>query len=348
MASSLTPDSYSRLRTTNLKGIAIVAVILLHTLSALPWSITRHQPTEELAIILDQLSRFSVPMFLFLSALGLGLKYQNRKFSTLGFYLRRFTKILPPYILWSVAIFLLLTLIPEWSTTGEHIPWNKWPAVFLLGQADYQFYFIPLIIQFYLLYPLLRGLNRAWFWLIMITGGTSALYVFLLQTGLLASWFPRLAHSDYWQYLPILGWLGYCGLGTLVASRQLSSTWKKMQPWLKWLLLMSLLWLITAATRAITTGRDPLMAEKFTRLPVLVYASVVCIWGLRTRLVVSDLTTKLFNFLGRHSLKIYFMHTILIRIIFGSFLGHLSLLSGLLALAVLTVTNYAHLKLHFA
>jgi len=103
----------------------------------------------------------AVPLFLCISGCVLALHYSG-EYSVASFYQRRMQTILLPYIIFS----LLYMLVPA----GTPAVFGQWAipspeeAVFnlLTGSGYYHLWFFLLIIQFYLLYPLIIALYDAY------------------------------------------------------------------------------------------------------------------------------------------------------------------------------------------
>lgn len=128
-----------------MRSAAIIGVLVIHvTATALPDAAERTW-TEGIILLFNQAFRFAVPAFLFLSGLGLSLS-DNAKLGYFAFLKKRLSKILFLYVLWSIMYhavsyqsFVPLAFIKELITGG----------------AYYHLYYMPLIILFYLLYPVL-------------------------------------------------------------------------------------------------------------------------------------------------------------------------------------------------
>ncbi len=141
----------SKSHTQQLKGIAILCVLLIHTLAIIP-KIYTTQPLNLLTFFIDQASRVSVPLFLMVSGYGLTKSYEQKKKSLYALLLQRFKALVPSYIFWTFATILILLFTLEWTYPGWPPP--LWEQV-LLGHADYHLYFVPIILQLYLLFPVL-------------------------------------------------------------------------------------------------------------------------------------------------------------------------------------------------
>ena len=128
-----------------LRIIAILAVILIHTssktlavsghdLDRLPWT-----------LYLNQASRFAVPLFFMISGFVLALSYLFYA-SYFSYLKKRVNRILIPYIFWS-AVYYVFVYNNNTKNFFE---------VLIKGEASYQLYFIPALLLFYLLFPIIH------------------------------------------------------------------------------------------------------------------------------------------------------------------------------------------------
>jgi surface polysaccharide O-acyltransferase-like enzyme len=138
-----------------IRGLAMLGVVGIHTGSEL---LSNPQANIHLFAVLEIVSRFSVPIFFFVSAFSLFHQYPlDGPFDAGRFYRRRFVRVLLPYLIGSV----LYMLHYSWLT-GD---WSIWLPIlvyqfFGFGMASYQLYFLVILLWFYLLMPLWRPLTR--------------------------------------------------------------------------------------------------------------------------------------------------------------------------------------------
>lgn len=124
-----------------LKGVSIIAVVLIHVVFFL--NHTKGLVNNELLlVVLNNLSRFAIPIFFICS--GILLKPVKTKAEWLDFYKRKLLRIFFPYLL--VVIFLFL-VEPTSITTFLY--------ELFAGKASIPFYFVVVLLQLYLLFPLL-------------------------------------------------------------------------------------------------------------------------------------------------------------------------------------------------
>jgi surface polysaccharide O-acyltransferase-like enzyme len=145
-----------------LRIIAILAVLLIHTttrtlevsgyaLTKIPWT-----------LFLNQVGRFAVPLFFMISGFVLELNYHLHE-NYLAYLQKRFSRIVVPYIFWS-AIYYFFVYYKDRDP-------NFFNAL-LQGDASYQLYFIPALLIFYLLFPLIHDfceflINK---WVLLVFG----------------------------------------------------------------------------------------------------------------------------------------------------------------------------------
>lgn len=329
-----------RTRVTLLKGVAIAAVVIIHILSSIPGYIYTTTNAAQY-IFLDQLLRFSVPLFIGLSGYSLARRYQDIV-EYVPFYKRRLLRIIPLYLLWSISLWFVFNYIPEWNTYESPVPFWK---VILLGRADYHLYFVPLIFQLYLLFPFLLNILKKYPRTVLFGALTlqSTSYIAFNYVDTLSS--KALFDSDQTQYSLLFSWIFYFVLGMFIAKRKLKQQDKTKTIsfiWLAWGL--SLAYLALQGQLQIFNGIDPLDALKFTRLPVLPYAlSSICLALLVPWETFSHPTwlTKILHTIGIFSFTIFLSHTIVLRLLFSFTYESLSISAMLLTTVVSAVAIIA-------
>lgn len=137
-----------------LRGFAALAVIAVHV----SMNYTRIGGVNLLAltdVFVYITAHFAVPVFIFISGWVLAARYAGA-YSVPDFYRRRARTILPPYLFFT-ALYLLVVVEGTIEFAGVPTP-DAVVEALLLGTAAYNLWFFVLIIQLYLLYPLIaRG-----------------------------------------------------------------------------------------------------------------------------------------------------------------------------------------------
>ncbi|WP_425057700.1 hypothetical protein SCACP_22380 [Sporomusa carbonis] len=136
-----------------IRGLAMLGVLGIHTGA---YSLANPAVNPHLFALLEIFTRFSVPIFFFVSAFGLFISQPlNTQYNYKAFMSRRLKTVLLPYLAWSLLYMLHYTL-----ASGDTSIWER-PLVyeyFLFGLASYQLYFLVILVWFYALMPLWRKL----------------------------------------------------------------------------------------------------------------------------------------------------------------------------------------------
>lgn len=150
------------------RAIAVIEVIAWHALLVASWmGYSTFGPLKEAIIVqFVVLTTLGVPHFVFISGVVLYNKYHDR-FSLSTFYKRRFGAVLPPYLVWSTFYFfygyVAALLFSVFHFQGVFSGYSSIPNVTqlfseyvkALATGVEHLWFVVLILQLYLLYPLL-------------------------------------------------------------------------------------------------------------------------------------------------------------------------------------------------
>jgi len=214
----------SRSLTDWFKVVAAIAVVGIHATSQSEISFAASHEVvslDFLGVVVNQWARFSVPIFLYLSAYGLTLSQKNNEDSGLfriwlGFLRRRLPTILIPYLFFST---IALAMEFQSYQGGAADTAAKIFTKLRTGGADYHLYFLVILAQCYVVFPLLANFARTktraftlttWLALILVSGllykGSSE--ILLAKLGVThPGW-----HASFAIY-----WLPYFMLGVLHA-----------------------------------------------------------------------------------------------------------------------------------
>lgn len=138
-----------------MRGMAIIAVVMIHVTVAYDW-LTGNSPLVIVNILLNRLSGYAVPLFVLISGIVLANGYWDR-YDLKQFYIKRIKSIIPQYIFFTVFYIV-------WRVLFLAIPLTLLLVVYDFGTASgyYQMWFFALIIQLYIMYPLLEKIYQ-WF-----------------------------------------------------------------------------------------------------------------------------------------------------------------------------------------
>jgi peptidoglycan/LPS O-acetylase OafA/YrhL len=184
----------------SLRGIAFAAVVLQHSIAH--YSVVPEAGLEDgvLLAILLMLSKFAVPLFIFIT--GMVLFYNTGDKLHYGrFMQKRLTDVIVPYIIWSLIYF---TLAPRgWNGFG----WQDIPDLglkLITGKTTSHFWYIIMLIQFYLLFPLFLRAIRFVYNRYEAKGRTIALLISGVVYLVLADQLRNIARFMEWLSVPVL------------------------------------------------------------------------------------------------------------------------------------------------
>jgi membrane-bound acyltransferase YfiQ involved in biofilm formation len=222
-----------------LSGLAIVLMVLNHAISLsagaaqrLGYVLPEGVVGAALRVLRD-LGVFAVPVFLFIA--GAFVAYAARgdpPALTRSFVTRSLTHILIPYLIWSLAFYVLVYL-----RYGESNSLFGYVKNLLTG---YPFHFVPLLALCYLLSPLFVRAARRHAWLLLLVIGLyQLLLIGIIHKGALGVVFPPAMRV---LAPPILGrtlaeWAIYFPLGLVYGLNA-----RQMTPWLqrwRWVLMVA-------------------------------------------------------------------------------------------------------------
>lgn len=158
-----------------IRGISMMGVIGIHVGSQYLSNTTAN---IHLVALFEAATRFSVPIFFFISAFGLFYNLDLKApFSYQDFLKRRFKTVLVPYLVWSIFYLAHDGIL---YGVGFPDPLHLLTILFF-GNAKYQLYFLVILLWFYLLMPL-------WIWIVRRSGAISLTLLLLAQLAF-----------DYWS-----------------------------------------------------------------------------------------------------------------------------------------------------
>lgn len=139
-----------------LRLISIIAVLIIHSTHYSQVQFSKNldfYSSDFFYVILNQISRFSVPVFIILSGYGLTVRY-SEKINIHEFYQRRFIRIGIPFLFWTFAILLF-----QQKFNLDFDFFKKFIYYLTITGVDYHLYFLIIILQCYMIFPLLVQIN---------------------------------------------------------------------------------------------------------------------------------------------------------------------------------------------
>lgn len=205
-----------------LSGLGVICVILFHTAGTgftsmffwahryLPPSINPMDQVGDAQYyflrLIEQIAVVAIPIFLFVSGYFIAIS-TKRSDPTIGWPViyGRIKKLIIPYLIWSGVVMILNYI------QGDIPTLQKFVVHILTGSTSPVLYFVPLLIQFYLLSPFLVPLARKkWGWLLGITALVQ-LFVQLMQYPVFLGWdapyaVPLIKLIPKWFFLARIFW----------------------------------------------------------------------------------------------------------------------------------------------
>jgi surface polysaccharide O-acyltransferase-like enzyme len=179
-----------------LRAIAIIGVLIIHTTDDTV-AVRELTGLTFFLMYIEELVRFSVPMFVFVSGFVLHSKYKS-ELPMKEFYKKRFTVILIPYLIFSV----IYCVVNEHLGIIQTVTFNSVITSIFNFNASGHFWYIKLILTFYLFYPIII----AYYEIIKDSVGTytfPTLFMSILIMYLLGTFIPefRFALDNPFKYL---------------------------------------------------------------------------------------------------------------------------------------------------
>lgn len=132
---------------------AAICVVIIHVSASAMGKFQTGSHLQLLITIINGLALFAVPGFIAISGLTIHLSYQSKPFILKDFFKKRIVTLAIPYIAWTLIYYL-----DQLYFSRAAFSINDFLRHLLLGTAFYHLYFMPIIFQFYLLYPLFNRL----------------------------------------------------------------------------------------------------------------------------------------------------------------------------------------------
>ncbi|NIK76462.1 peptidoglycan/LPS O-acetylase OafA/YrhL [Paenibacillus castaneae] len=151
-----------------LRAFGIIAVIMIHATSA---AVVSYEQSNLFLFFaaLNILSKFAVPIFIMISGLTLFYNYYDKPIdiNTIKvFYMKRLTKLMLPFLIFSLIYYAIVIYYRHgFYDIGQFLSYFlTWEFVnkLIIGKTYTHLYFIFIIIQFYLLFPLMWYVLRKW------------------------------------------------------------------------------------------------------------------------------------------------------------------------------------------
>lgn len=293
-----------------IRAYAALAVIAIHITGIFLYQ-------SRLAYVWNQGMRFAVPIFIILSGLVMfQSEKSNKPFSVLSFWKKRLQKILVPYILWSL-IFMLYGQRHELGNVllNKTLFIKDYINNILSGMACYHLYFILVILQIYLIYPILRYLYLKY---PKLTFLTSFALTLCFQTLIYLSTVIKLrlpqTKLPFFMLFPV--WIFFFVLGMSISKNidKFKAVVQKKQ------ILFIILWIISFGL-LLVDSKITKTQEDSVRPSIIIYAimSFVFFYILSIKYKnTQSIVGKILDFISEQSFLVYFSHVLVLKVSFSA------------------------------
>lgn len=135
-----------------LRGVAFLSVVLQHSLANYVYTQNATIQQSYILAVWYHLAKFGVPMFIFLTGAALFYNY-NKQVNFWKYIFKRIKEIFIPYLAWTMIYYFYFTH----NYNFDAIFFTRVSHELIAPQLGLHLWFIVLIFQFYLLYPLLQA-----------------------------------------------------------------------------------------------------------------------------------------------------------------------------------------------
>ncbi|MGF9697503.1 acyltransferase [Paenibacillus sp. MABNR03] len=320
---------------TQLRGIAFLAIVMQHNIAEYIYRSDIEQPDSIMLTMIYHLTRFGTPTFVFLSGVMLFYHHRQARPEYTRFIRKRFGDIYVPFVLWTLIYWLSVRIFtPEFWTSGT-LDVRSLIREFFIPQTGYHLWFVIMIFQFYVLFPLFWiGVQLVYRQIIKLTRITpirSVLFLVLFAAGIygllmkwsyydMGGWAASLSQPwstllEYRSYSWVMYWF-YFLLGAVCAWAV--DTWRNWSvralPWMVSVFIGMYIWLGYDVLRG---SGDVVNLNISTYLKpttfIIIMAQMFMLYGFL--ILLRGKTTKFLNLLtwiGRYSFGGYLVHALII------------------------------------
>ncbi|EQA46248.1 acyltransferase [Leptospira broomii serovar Hurstbridge str. 5399] len=281
-----------------IRGVSISGIVAIHLASYYKY-FGPNEPFSTWALSVSNLARFSVPAFLISS--GIYLSYSSPS----SYWKPKFSGLILPY----TCVFLLGATVKF----GFPPDWREWILAYLKGSLFAPFYFVPLMVQAYVLFPfILRSLHRT-SWVVIFV---SSLTINIISNHIFD--YVDLGFKT-WEPVLLTHFIFFFMAGILSAAKfrhppileTILGAIPKGNPF--WKLLCFLLFAYAFASIALTFGFGFEISNHLIFYPLGMFL-ILFHWGTNIETKgPPPLPYRIFCSLGKGSLGIFLLHPVLIH-----------------------------------
>jgi len=287
-----------------IRSIATMLVVLVHVTSRIYYA--NGEFTNHVIGYFNQFSRLGTPIFAVISGFLLTISTLKRPFDLNYFIKSRFTKILLPFIIWTTLYIILSFSFDETFNSLS----NNIINTYLLGSGETHLYFILVVIEFYILFPLLQK----------ISSGKPIVILYVLATILNIFWFyfgnglfqfkNDIINTFINSRIFILNWISFFVLGILFAKHY-ENVNKLIIKYKKVIITISIILFINLY---ITIDLENLISSSTSIMLINIPIFITVLMYFYKTIKNSKLLMEIFTKIGNFSMGIYLVHLIVIML----------------------------------
>jgi peptidoglycan/LPS O-acetylase OafA/YrhL len=282
-----------------LSGVAIVLIVLNHIITAGDTFSPVEGWAQYVLTVLQAFGAFAVPTFLFISGAFVSYAARGKSALSLKFIWGSVKHILWPYLIWSIIFYLTILVTREQSQSI----WDYIKSL-LVG---FPYHFIPLLLFYYLISPLLVIVGKRFGWLLLLVIGLYQLFLLYAVKPMEAFGLNSVPGWTWYLTPPVLrttmaDWAIYFPMG-LVFSMHNSTLKPHLQRW-KWVSLTAVILLFLLGMLNVFGVVAAPWARFIVPVPLMFLLPIIN----RNRIPA----VSRFEQVGRRSYGVYLMHFILL------------------------------------
>ncbi|KMJ59022.1 hypothetical protein AB685_08075 [Bacillus sp. LL01] len=284
-----------------IRAVACLLVVLVHVSATYYY---QQDGYNNITFFFNQIGRFGTPLFAVISGFLLFYHVRKKGFQFNKFITSRFVKVGSPFLFWSLFYILLLVILEGATPLAEGK--KVFTINFLLGNSYVHLYFMSIVFQFYLLFPLLQKIRSKHLWSILLLLSLGLNYFFVEIYTPNAN--NELIHYALSQRALFLNWIFFFIFGGFAAYN-----WESIYNFSKKIKVVSLLASISIilltvfeykANGSVSSNR-PL---NFIYIPVI----FITIIGLYDYISKVKVVENALSYVGQLSMGIYLVHMFII------------------------------------
>ncbi|MDQ0218452.1 acyltransferase [Peribacillus cavernae] len=194
-----------------LRALACLMVVLVHVSAA--FYNNQGKVWNDFTFFINQISRFGTPIFALISGFLLFYQVRNKGFKFNKFITSRFTKIVIPFFFWSVFYLVFMYLMEGQNPlqAGEKL----FLVNFIFGNSFYHLYFMSIVFQFYLVFPIFQLARSRKSWVVLL--GLAIIVNLYFLTSYTTGQFESLWRTILNQRAFLPSWIFYFTFGGFLA-----------------------------------------------------------------------------------------------------------------------------------